>query len=1067
MALAQATNPTPQGIPYQQDFNALPHSATVLPAGWQGWTLSGSPSGSFNVAPAASDKALAANSSASSTTNGVHNYNGKVGFLNSGSVDNAIVLSISTSGSTNVTVQYQMMTLRNPYDGASNTRINEVVLQYRTDLGSNFTNLPAALYQNNTTTQIGSGVTTPQNPVNMQILLPAECENQPLVQLRWVNRQIGGAGSRPSFAIDDINISGISGDATPPVIDSLVPTNGATGVQPGSDIIIVFDENIRKNTGQVNIRNITEDTVLTLDITNPVITVSGNTLRIPASLRGNREYAVTLDSNAIQDSNGNGFAGISDWHFSTGSQLLDFEFTDCTGALTGGFTQFSVTGDQRWACTTFGQTGNGVQINGYDRGAKENEDWLISPVLDLSGFDFPLLSFASRSAFAGPGLELKVSTDYSGSGDPRNATWTTINGRFPETASDVWNTSSGINLAAFKGTDVYIAWVYTSSPTLQASRWTIDDIHLANSTTAPPPTISTAPSQLDFDYIPAGQRSAPQLFTFWANDLTGPLTVTAPANWEISKDKVQYFSQLTYTAEELDSVWIRFAPSAPDMNYSGMIGFASTGLSESRIRLSGTSLRTLKVVNWNMEWFGHLQFGPTNEALQQANALKVLRNVDADIYALCEVVDTARLRALVDSLPGYRFTISDFGSRADSSTSSQYDSAQKLAFIYKDDVVKQVRTYGVLRRGASAEAYYNWSSGRFPYLMEADVTLNNDTARIHFIVIHAKANTGNDAEKVESWHRRKNGNKEMKDTLDAHFPYRNILVLGDFNDDFDRTITSELAPDTTTSYIDFKLDTTDYTPFTYSLSLVKQRSTASFPDMIDHAMGSNEMAYAYVQQSAKVLRSVESLVPSYSTATSDHFPVITRYDLRVLAHPVVMQQFTAREQQGGVQLTWNTAREINNDRFIVERSRNQRNFSAIDTVPATALNGQGAAYESFDDTVLPGYWHYRLRQIGKDSTVSFSPVQSVLVLSREAWFRLICFILGRQLYVYLDAPASGPGMLQLFDMQGVLRYQGQMNFSKGMNYKSLDISNMPTGVYLLKVQSGNKAEVKKIFINRY
>ncbi|MBO9150602.1 T9SS-dependent choice-of-anchor J family protein [Chitinophaga sp. GCM10012297] len=1074
LVFAQGTQPAPQGLPYLQDFSALPHASTVYPEGWQGWALSGAPGSAFNVLPAAGDKNLAANNTASSTTNGVLNYNGKIGYLNSGSADNAVALSVSTAANTNVRVRYQVMTLRNPYDGNSNTRINEAALQYRVGTDGNFTTLPSTVYRNNTETQTTSGVTTPQQLVSVEALLPAECENQPVVQLRWVNRQISGAGSRPSFAIDSVAVWGLSGDDVSPVISSLQPANGTTGAVPGSNAVITFDENIRKNTGSVRVHDLGQGTQLTLNITDPRIIVSSNTLSIPAGLRGNREYYITLDSNAIQDSNGNGFAGIADstgWRFATGDQLLDFPFTVCGNMLPDGFTQHNVTGAQTWTCTTFGQSGNGVQINGFSGGARENEDWLISPAFDLSGFNVPLLAFASRSAFQGPSLELRVSADYPGSGDPHGATWTSISGRFPEVGSDVWKTSSGINLSQFKGTDVYIAWVYTSSPAAQASRWTLDDIRISDTTAAPAPDVYALPSQLDFDYAPAGQRSAPQPFTYWASDLTAPLVIAAPANFEVSTDNIQYHSSVTIPAAEavaaLDSIWVRFAPSAANQNYNGNISFSSTGLQRNSVSLSGTSLRSLKVVNWNMEWFGHPQFGPTNEALQQTNALKVLKSLDADIYALVEVVDTVRLKAIVDSMPGYRYTVSDFGSRVDSITSPQYDSAQKLAFVYREDLVKNLRTYGVLRKNASADAYFNWSSGRFPYLMEAMVNLNGDSARIHFIVIHAKANTGDGpADYIESWHRRRNGAKELKDTLDAHFAYKNVLVLGDFNDDFDRTITAQMAPDTTTSYIDFKLDSLDYIPLTYALSLAKQRSTASFADMIDHAMGTNEMQYAYLPGSARVVRSVESLIPSYSNFTSDHFPILSRYDLRVLAHPVEITMFTARENDGGVELTWNTVREINNSHFVVERSLNGRNWQPVDTLAATAVNGQGAVYRGFDGSVLPGYWNYRLHQFGLDSTEQYSPVQSVLVLSRESWFRLLWFILGRQLYIYMDARESGPATMQLFDLQGIVRYQTKMNFYKGMNFRSVDVGNMASGIYLLRVQCGNKVEVKKIFINR-
>lgn len=1074
LIFAQGTQPAPQGLPYLQDFSALPHTSTLYPDGWQGWALSGAPGAAFNLLPAAGDKALAANSTASSTTNGVLNYNGKIGYLNSGSADNAVALSVNTTANTNVRVRYQVMTLRNPYDGNSNTRINEAALQYRVGTSGNFTTLPGTTYQNNTVTQTTSGVTEPQQPVSLEALLPAECENQPVVQLRWVNRQISGAGSRPSFAIDSVAVWGLSGDDVPPVISSLQPANGATGVAPGGSAVITFNENIRKNTGSVTVHDLSQGTQLPLNITDPRVTVSSNMLSISAGLRGNREYYITLDSNAIQDSNGNGFAGIADstgWRFSTGNQLLDFPFTVCGSALPDGFAQYSVTGAQTWACTTFGQSGNGVQINGFSGGARENEDWLISPAFDLSGFNVPLLAFASRSAFQGPSLELRVSTNYSGSGDPHLASWTSISGRFPETGTDVWKTSSGINLSQFKGTDVYIAWVYTSSPALQASRWTLDDIRVSDTSAAPAPDVYALPPQLDFDYAPAGQRPAPQPFTYWASDLTAPLVIAAPANFEISTDQLQYHSSITIPPAEamaaLDSIWVRFAPSAANQNYSGSIRFSSTGLQRNSVLLSGTSLRTLKVVNWNMEWFGHPQFGPANEALQQANALKVLKSLDADIYALVEVVDTVRLKAVVDSMPGYRYTVSDFGSRADSLTSPQYDSAQKLAFVYRESLVKNLRTYGVLRNGGSPDAYFNWSSGRFPYLMEAMVNLDGDSARIHFIVIHAKANTGDGpADFIESWHRRRNGAKELKDTLDTHFAYKNVLVLGDFNDDFDRTITTQMAPDTTTSYIDFKLDSLDYIPFTYALSLAKQRSTASFPDMIDHAMGTNEMQYAYLPGSARVARSVESLIPSYSNFTSDHFPVLTRYDLRVLAHPVEIAQFTAREYDGGVELSWNTTREINNRHFVVERSLTGSNWQPVDTVAATAPNGEGAAYRSFDGTVLPGYWHYRLHQSGLDSTEQYSAVQSVLVLSPKSWFRLLWFILGRQLYLYMDAPESGPASIQLIDMQGIIKYQTRLTFYRGMNFRSVDVGNMASGIYLLRVQCGNKVEVKKIFINR-
>ncbi|MDZ4121049.1 MAG: hypothetical protein U1C33_01415, partial [Candidatus Cloacimonadaceae bacterium] len=121
-----------------------------------------------------------------------------------------LALALNTSGKQNVTVVYDVMTIRNPYDGSSNNRFNEVTLQYRIGTAGSFTTIPNddILYQNNTVTQTGTGVTTPQNSIQMVITLPAECEDQEIVQIRWISRQVSGAGSRPSFAIDNVQVTG-------------------------------------------------------------------------------------------------------------------------------------------------------------------------------------------------------------------------------------------------------------------------------------------------------------------------------------------------------------------------------------------------------------------------------------------------------------------------------------------------------------------------------------------------------------------------------------------------------------------------------------------------------------------------------------------------------------------------------------------------------------------------------------------------------------------------------------------------------------------------------------------
>jgi endonuclease/exonuclease/phosphatase family metal-dependent hydrolase len=402
-------------------------------------------------------------------------------------------------------------------------------------------------------------------------------------------------------------------------------------------------------------------------------------------------------------------------------------------------------------------------------------------------------------------------------------------------------------------------------------------------TTIPPPTptLSVNPTSLDFGYVASGTTSSSVSFSFTTTNVTGDFTLTSTAPFSISKDGITFASQLLYAPAEVQSaktVWVRCAPTASGENYSNSILFQSGTWSDNKVMLSANSIipapsqDTLKIVNWNIEWFGG-SLGPADDNLQQQNVETVLKNINADIYAVQEVVSASRLQAVVNQMPGYALIVGDNFCSNGVQVSSCV-SAQKLAYIYNTNKVNLIKHYPVLRSG-SANASYNWSSGRFPYLMEADVTINGSTRRMVLVNVHAKANT---SDFILSYNRRKAGAAELRDSLNAQYGSSHIILLGDLNDDLDKTITTQIAPDTTTSWIDFKNDPINFSLPSLALSLARIPSTASYPDIIDHAILSNEMNAVYVNGSARILRTqVESWIPSYSTTTSDHFPLETRF----------------------------------------------------------------------------------------------------------------------------------------------------------------------------------------------
>ncbi|MEI6950110.1 choice-of-anchor J domain-containing protein [Paraflavisolibacter sp. H34] len=652
---------------------------------------------------------------------------------------------------------------------------------------------------------------------------------------------------------------------------------------------------------------------------------------------------------------------------------LSVDFNNCAALPLGGFSQYSVLGAQTWSCVpTFGEDGTGgVQINGFAQGgAATNEDWLISPALDLSGTAYPVLSFSSVSAFEGPSLKLVASKDYNGTGDPKNFTWTEIDGHFPAPNSAQWTSSAEIDLSAVAAPKVYLAFVYTSAPGRGASRWTVDNVTITTGR-APQPVVRTSPARLDFDYARAGTASPVQALTVEDYNLSTPLTFTAPAGFRLSADSLHFGRQVVLPkaafARGPQKLYVRFNPSAAHTAYSGTLQGRTGTIRQAAVPLAGTSLRSLKVVNWNVEWFGSPKMDPANDSLQQQNVLTILKRLNADVYALSEVVDTARLKQLVAALPGYGYALAPYGSYADNPSDTDYAASQKLCFVYRRSVVTNRGTRGVLRSGGSPQAGHNWSSGRFPFLMQAAVTLEGATTEIVLVLLHGKANTGTPAEKTLSWERRRNGARELKDSLDRQFPFSPVLLLGDFNDDLDATIAPGI-PGGMSSYSDFTADTARYAFPTLPLSQGGQRSTVSNDNMIDHQVASNEMGVAYVPQSAQVATYVAGWVRSYGATTTDHYPVLARYDTRLLARPAIVRNFRAVVAGNRLRFHWQTTYEMNTTWLVLERARNGGRYQAADSVRGRGDSRRPRSY-SLGLTPWPGRSRYRLRVVGADGRV--------------------------------------------------------------------------------------------------
>lgn len=139
----------------------------------------------------------------------------------------------------------------------------------------------------------------------------------------------------------------------------------------------------------------------------------------------------------------------------------DFELIDASGSL------------DAW---TTGSTN--VQGSGYDGAAQANEEWLISPEIDLSGASDLLFQITQEIDLFGADVSLfdiLIATDYNTGGDVATANWTALS--FDKTIFGNMTTSEDFDFSAYDGETVHIALKYSSTDS-ESPRWRVQNFEV-------------------------------------------------------------------------------------------------------------------------------------------------------------------------------------------------------------------------------------------------------------------------------------------------------------------------------------------------------------------------------------------------------------------------------------------------------------------------------------------------------------------------------------------------------------------------------------------------------------
>ena len=182
--------------------------------------------------------------------------------------------------------------------------------------------------------------------------------------------------------------------------------------------------------------------------------------------------------------------------------------------------------------------------------------------------------------------------------------------------------------------------------------------------------------------------------------------------------------------------------------------------------------------------------------------------------------------------------------------------------------------------------------------------------------------------------------------------------------------------------------------------------------------------------------------------------------------PVKLINFKAVIEEEDVRLEWATATEQDNLGYDLERSADNRNWTAIGFVPGNGTTAEKSEYTFTDDTPLAGVNYYRLKQMDFDGKHEYSPIVVADLKTNGLLFDIFPNpSSGGALSIRTVSQQEGAAQLELFNWSGYRVYKETQHLYKGTTVWPVSLANFPKGAYTARLQMPDgTTQFKKIVL---
>jgi len=175
------------------------------------------------------------------------------------------------------------------------------------------------------------------------------------------------------------------------------------------------------------------------------------------------------------------------------------------------------------------------------------------------------------------------------------------------------------------------------------------------------------------------------------------------------------------------------------------------------------------------------------------------------------------------------------------------------------------------------------------------------------------------------------------------------------------------------------------------------------------------------------------------------------YDSNVL--PVELLSFEADCMDKSIEITWQTASEINSDYFKLERSIDLVEFETVEEISAAGNSNSLIEYSVYDNLKYNVPIYYRLKEFDIDGKyVQYKPIVLNCNSEKNIKFTVNPNPFSDKFTISILSTKGDIAKIKLYDLDGRLKYSNSINLQSFESKVNVIPGNITKGIYIVEVE---------------